>query len=264
MKSLRLLFTLLAVFLCFSSSAGILVLEGTYQGKNLFVKNSFGSEGVGFCIYEVTINGKLNPDEVNQSAFEIDFGFQNIKMGEAVIIKIKHKDDCNIKVLNPEVLKPKSTFETENVKLGQDGIFHWTTSNETAQLNYIVEQFRWNKWVKVGEVKGKGTSGIHKYEFKITPHSGENKIRVKQLDYTSKPRYSDAATMVSEQEPVSISGDKFKNQISFVGGKSQYELYDKYGTIVKRGYSDNINISNLDKGTYYLSLDNKTETIKIR
>lgn len=264
MKSLRSLLTILSALLCFQGSAGVLVLEGIYQGKNLYVKNSFGSEGVGFCIYEVTINGKLNPDEVNQSAFEIDFGFQNIKQGEAVIIKIKHKDNCDIKVLNPEVLKPKSTFVSENAEFDENGVFHWSTSNETAQLDFVVEQFRWNKWIKVGEVTGKGTPGIHQYEFKITPHSGENKVRVKQVDYTGEPRYSDAATFNSDQEPIKLNGDKFKNQIDFVGGESLYELYDKYGTIVKRGFSDIINVSNLEKGTYYLSYDNKTETIRIR
>lgn len=264
MKALRLLFPILATLLCLPSSAGVLVLEGTYQGKNLYVKNSFGSEGVGFCIYEVTINGKLNPDEINQSAFEIDFGFQNIKPGEPVIIKIKHKDNCEIKVLNPEVLKPKSTFETENAELDENGVFHWTTSNETSQLDYVIEQFRWNKWVKIGEVKGIGTSGIHQYEFKITPHSGENKVRAKQVDFTGEPRYTEAVTFVSDQEPITLPDDKFKDQIAFVGGESLYELYDKYGTIVKRGFSDTINVSNLDKGTYYLSFDNRTETIRIR
>lgn len=264
MKSLRLFFSIIALFFCAEVSAGVIVLEGIYQGKNLYVKNSFGSEGVGFCIYEVTINGKLNPDEINQSAFEIDFSFQNIKLGEPVIIKIKHKDDCDIKVLNPEVLKPKSTFVSENVELDRDGIFHWTTSNETTQLDFIVEQFRWNKWVKIGEVQGMGTPGVHEYEFKITPHSGENKVRVKQVDYTGDPRYSEAATFVSDQEPISLPNEKFKHEIAFIGGESLYELYDKYGTVVKRGFADTINIENLPKGTYYLSFDNKTQTIRIK
>ncbi|HHU01352.1 MAG TPA: hypothetical protein GXZ84_09100, partial [Bacteroidales bacterium] len=32
-------------------------LRGTYQGENLYVKNPFAASGVGFCVYEVTVNG---------------------------------------------------------------------------------------------------------------------------------------------------------------------------------------------------------------
>ena len=64
------------------------------MGKNIFVKNPFGGAGVGFCVFEVTVNGKLSPDEVNQSAFEIDFENHDLKLGDKVLINIKHKDDC--------------------------------------------------------------------------------------------------------------------------------------------------------------------------
>src|SRR5690606_21959851 len=138
MKPYHLILIVLLLVLAANLQAGVVVLEGVYQGKNLFVKNPYGGSGVGFCVYEVTINGKLSPDEVNQSAFEIDFSFQNIKLGEEVIVNIKHKDNCEIKVLNPEVLKPKSTFTAEKVSIDNNGLFRWTSTNESAQLDYIV------------------------------------------------------------------------------------------------------------------------------
>ncbi|PJC62331.1 MAG: hypothetical protein CO022_05125, partial [Flavobacteriales bacterium CG_4_9_14_0_2_um_filter_32_27] len=67
-------FTLLfSILIAFSSYAGVIVLEGHYQGKNLYVQNPFAGSGVGFCTFEVTINGDVTTDEVNSSAFEIDF-----------------------------------------------------------------------------------------------------------------------------------------------------------------------------------------------
>ena len=54
------------------------------MGKNIFVKNPFGGAGVGYCAFEVTVNGKLSPDEVNQSAFEIDFGNHNFESIEVL------------------------------------------------------------------------------------------------------------------------------------------------------------------------------------
>ena len=39
-----------------SFAASTVILEGNYQGKNLFVQNPFAGSGVGFCTFEVTIN----------------------------------------------------------------------------------------------------------------------------------------------------------------------------------------------------------------
>lgn len=265
MRIYRSILSFAALFLCvFFAQAGTIILEGNYMGKNIFVKNPYGGAGVGFCVFEVTINGRLSPDEVNQSAFEIDFGNHDIKLGDKVIINIKHKDDCSPEVLNAEVLKPKSTFKTEKIAVEDGGVLKWTTSNETGKLNYIVEQFRWNKWVKVGEVMGKGTPGKHDYSFKITPHSGENKVRVKQVDVSGKPRYSKMAEYTSTAPAIALEGDKFKGVINFSGGETLYEIYDRYGTIVKRGYGSSANIDNLEKGTYYVSFDNETKTVQFK
>jgi hypothetical protein len=264
MKRIKLFTLTMLLGFCGIASAGVIVLEGNYMGKNIFVKNPFGGAGVGFCVFEVTINGKLSPDEVNQSAFEIDFGNQGLKIGDKVIVNIKHKDDCAPEVLNAEVLKPKSTFNNSKASVSKDGLFGWTVDNENGKLDYIVEQFRWNKWVKVGEVSGHGIPGVFSYEFKITPHSGENKFRTKQVDYTNKPRYSRVAKYMSSSPEISLGSDKFKGSIDFKGGATMYEIYDQFGTIVKRGYGQTADITTLEKGTYYISFDNKTETVQFK
>lgn len=256
---------LLLILISGYSQAGTIILEGNYMGKNIFVKNPFGGAGVGFCVFEVTVNGKLSPDEVNQSAFEIDFANHDLKLGDKVIINIKHKDDCTPKVLNPEVLRPKSTFSTEKIVVNSQGVLNWTTSNETGKLNYIVEQFRWNKWVKVGEQMGIGTPGSHSYSFQVAPHSGENKFRVKQIDVSGKPRYSTKIANYDSTAPaITIDGEKFKDVINFSGGETLFEIYDRFGTIVKKGYGSSAKIENFEKGTYYISFDNSTKTVQFK
>jgi len=256
-------FTLLFALLVTTASAGVIVIDGHYQGKNLYVQNPFAGSGVGFCTFEVTINGDVTTDEINSSAFEIDFGNAKLKIGDAVTVKIKHKDDCKPRVLNPEVLKPKSTFQTSKINLSADGKLDWTTKGESGKLTYVVEQYRWNKWVKVGEVEGKGTPSDNSYSFKVTLHSGENKVRVKQVDYSGKPRYSPAASTNSSVSEVTFEPEKVKESISF-SGETLYEVYDVYGNIVKRGFGSNLDATTLEKGDYYLSYDNKTETFKKR
>lgn len=255
-----------AIFLALSSSGQVIVLEGNYQGKNLYVQNPFTGSGVGFCCYEVTINGDVTTDEIQSSAFEIDFSNFQLNVGDPVVVKIKHKNDCRPKVLNPEVLKPRSTYEVVNMSISTDGVLKWTTKNETGKLDFIVEQYRWNKWIKVGEVGGEGTPDEHSYSFKVAPHSGENQFRVKQVDYSGKPRYSKAVKYTDPKiAEIEFTPHKVKKDLAFVevGTTNQvetlFEIYDAYGNIVKRGFASKVNVENLPNGVYYLNYDNKTD-----
>ena len=178
--------------------------------------------------------------------------------GDKVVVKIKHKDDCKPKVLNPEVLKPKSTYEVVSIKVDKDGALNWLTKGESGKLPFVVEQFRWNKWVKVAEVPGKGTDGQNSYSTKVTPHSGENKFRLKQVDFSGNPRYSEPTKFRSMDPPVTFGPVKVSTDISF-SSETMFEIYDSYGNIVKKGFADKVDVSNLQKGIYYLNYDNKSE-----
>lgn len=243
------------------SQGGVIILEGNYQGKNLYVQNPFGSGGVGFCVTEVLVNGNITTDEINSSAFEIDFKPHKLTIGEKVEIKIKHKEDCKPKVLNPEVLKPKSTFEVISMSIDKDGTVKWSTKSETGKLSYAVEQFRWNKWVKVGDVDGVGTPSTNNYTFKVTLHSGKNQVRVRQTDYSGQPRLSKPVEVVSDVPDITFAPAKASKDVSFVAGdkpiETMYEIYDQYGNVVKRGFGDKVDVSNLTKGGYFLNYDNK-------
>jgi len=81
------------------------VLKGKYTGKNIFVQNPFGPDGIGFCVSEITVNGNKTSDEINSAAFEIDLLATGLKEGDDVKIEIKHLDGCEPKILNPEVLE---------------------------------------------------------------------------------------------------------------------------------------------------------------
>ncbi len=248
---------ILLAALSLPASAGVIVLEGNYQGKNIFVQNPFSEAGVGFCVFEVTVNDQIATDEINSSAFEIDMNNFGLKLSDKVVLKVKHKDGCTPVVLNPEVLRPKSTFDIVKQSIGADGTYSWTATNETGELPYVVEQKRWNKWVKVGEVMGIGKPGEHSYSFKVTAHSGENTFRVKQIDMTKRARFSEA---VNYTDPgvtaVTWSPVKPKDEIIF-SHATLFEVYDQYGNIVKRGYADRLEVASLKKDLYYLNYDNK-------
>lgn len=259
-------FILTIVFLSitiFSFSQGNetnIVLDGHYQGKNLYVQNPFSGSGVGFCVIAVYVNDDVTTDQVNSSAFEIDFSNTDLKPGEPVSVKILHKLDCSPKVLNPEVLRPKSTFENQSITIENNQVLKWNTTNEQGKLTYIIEQYRWNKWVKIGEVDGKGKASANNYKFNVGAHvhSKENKFRAKQIDYTGKPRFTKSATCINSDQPeITIPNPKMKHTLDF-SAETLYEIYDTYGNLVKKGFGKSISVDNLNKGLFYVNYDSKT------
>jgi hypothetical protein len=261
MKKLYTILTFALLFISMNTFAS-LSIEGTYQGKNLYVQNPLDDEGFGYCATKVTVNGDVMPGGTGSGAFEIDFGIFNIGLGEPVFIVIEHHDGCKPKILNPEVLLPRSTFNVSSITIGDEKL-KWSTTNENGKLPFIVEQYRWNKWVPVGEVDGVGTPTSNKYEFKITPHSGENIFRVVQIDHSGEKRSSEQVKYKSSIGQVVKSPAIVKDFIQFTSNEkpieTRYEIYDAYGNIVKKGVGSSVNCSNLLKGVYYINFDNINE-----
>lgn len=257
------LFVLMLTVTMFSFSQGNetnIVVDGHYQGKNLYIQNPFSGSGVGFCVIAVYVNEDVTTDQVNSSAFEIDFSNTDLKPGDPVSVKILHKLDCSPKVLNPEVLRPKSTFEDVSIVIEDNQVFKWSTTKEQGELTYIIEQYRWNKWVKVGEIDGKGKADANSYKFNVGSHihSGENKFRAKQIDYTGRPRFTKSVTCINaDQLAVSIPNPKLKTILEF-SSETLYEIYDTYGNLVKKGFGKSISVENLNKGLFYVNYDSKT------
>ena len=258
----HILFLLFSFSVFFYGYSGTIVLEGNYHNKNIYVLNVDAGSGVGYCTYEVSVNGVVSTDEVNSRSFEIDLANYQLKLGEPVTIIIKHKDDgCSPKVINPEALKPNPTFETTYINVDNRGLLKWTTVNETAKLPFVIEQFKWNKWVQVGEVDGKGTPGVNFYSFQTEQIAGVNKFRVKQKGYIDKTKYSPSVSYTSLKSEASYVYAKKTEFVEF-SEETSYEVYDKFGNIVKKGHGKAINMSNLKNDVYYMNMGNTMATFR--
>lgn len=257
-------FTLCFVLLSWcSAQAAALSIAGTYQGKNLYIQNPENEDGYGFCVAKVTVNGDVMPGGTGTSAFEIDFSLFNIEIGEPLFIVIEHEEGCRPKILNPEVLLPRSTFKVQTIAVSNTGKLAWKTTEEKGKLSFFIEQYRWDKWVQVGEVQGKGTSGPNDYEFQVVPHSGENTVRVVQIDHTGEKRASSVVKFKSSVPVIQKNPVIVKTVINFTANgkpaETKYEIFDAYGNIVKKGTGTSVDCENLLKGAYYINFDNKTE-----
>lgn len=245
-------------------AANEIKVEGIFKGQNIFVTNPFAASGVGFCIYEITVNGQVAMDELNRSGFEIDLSHYHFAQGDPVCVVIKHKDGCTPKVLNPEVLKPQSTFSVTAMKVDKTGRLTFTTKDERGALPFVVEQFKWKKWVVIAQVNGKGTPTLNNYSVSIPLHSGINKLRIKQVDCTKKPRYSSEITFNNLQPEVTFKpGNNGQTSTTITFSRStEYEIYDFYGKRMAKGIGASVNVSAYPRGTYFINYDCKSESFE--
>jgi len=257
---LRLLFLLLLSMDVVESSAGNIVIEGRYQKKNIFVVNASAPDGVGYCIYQITVNSLVSSDDVNTQAFEIDLSLYKFKVGDPVTVIIKHKDGCLPRILNPGALEPSPSFECQRIECTRSGNLSWETLNEQGKIAFTIQQFKWNKWVSVGEVMGNGTPSKNNYNFQVQLTSGSNRFRVVQKSFDGDLRKSQNCDVQSDVEPVAMRYDKKSRKISFTA-ETNFELYNSFGQIVKRGRGIEVECMSLPKGDYFISYDCKTEKI---
>ena len=234
-----------------------IVFRGTYSGKNLYIQDPFAGSGVGLCVTGAKVNNVPNDEEcIGGFTYEITFDCLQLKIGDSVHVVIYHKHDCKPKVLNPEVLFGKSTFVIRKMEIDSLGFLKWEADSENSHRPYYIEQFRWVKWVVIGKVEEQGKASGNVYSFKIPDiHSGKNKFRLKQVDYTANPRRSDSLIFFSNKKPITFNYSRSTGKIIF-SGETMYEIYDQYGNIVKKGLGVLIEVLNLEHGSYYLNYDN--------
>lgn len=151
------------------------------------------------------------------------------------------------------------------VKASNDGTIQWTAAGETDKLPYVIEQFRWNKWIKIGEVDPHLSPGEKIYQFKAIPYYGENLCRVKPFGNSTESK--EVKFTNSYMAKVKFSVNKKTEKIEFSDEQSRptetmYEIIDSSGTLVKKGWGQSVSYDNLPKGKYTLNYDNTSGEFK--
>lgn len=240
---------------------GTYIIEGKYLDQNVYLQNSICNSGIGYCAYEVRVNGELLTENIQSNSFEIDFNNIKIDKGDDVFIEVKHQSKCQIKLLNPDALIPDVTFDLVDIKITNDGMLKWSTINESYSMPFIIQQHRWNKWQNIGEVNGYGKSVLTNYSFKVDFNSGENEFRVVQKRKNDRYNVSEVVCYNNPIPKLNFTFNKSKREIIF-SEYTKYEIHNEYGVLLKRGYDNIVDVKNLANGDYWLSYDNFTEKFK--
>ncbi|MPM20386.1 hypothetical protein SDC9_66816 [bioreactor metagenome] len=238
-----------------------LTVNGFYFGKNLVVINPM--HGDRFTVESVEVNGNRTSDEINSSVFEIDFSALNLNQGDPVNVSIVYFIGPEKPVVyNPEALDAVSNFsfsssflDKKTDKLG------WTISGSPGNETFEIEQYRWEKWVRVGTVEAKDSTSLNAYSCKINPHSGKNLFRVKLVDPKGNIAYSAPVKLLSKTAEVMLLKTTVDTEIEF-SGETLYQIYDEKGTKKLSGSGSKVDVTTLESGRYWVNYDNKTEQVK--
>ena len=229
---------------CIAQTTDTITLHGNYQGIGLFVQNPCGL----YTDQIIIVNGEqLNTDIA--SAYEIILADATSvrEIGDKIDILIIHSLDCLPRVLNPEVLTPRSSFDIISMSVDSLGALKWTARHETGKLNYDIEQFIWKKW-RIVSVQPEKSAGENSYTVKVRLHYGKNLFRIKQVDYSRRPRYSSKVETISKALKVTVQDTIIKNNKVIFSDTTFYQIIDPFDNILGIGTGIEVDLKNYSKG----------------
>lgn len=237
--------------------------SGLYQGENLLVVNETNPDGVGFCCYEVRVNGLVTGDQVNSHAFEIDLRSHGIALGKGVAVRLLHRPGCAPRILNPEVIAPSPGFELISFDADDSGEVKWVTSEERGRMPFVLQQLKWDKWVDVVRIDGLGGPGQRHYQTVIQPIRGENILRLTHLGADGALEVKGEARFTSSTKALGFRYDPRDQRIVFTA-ETQHEVVDAFGTVVLQGHGKEVILRYLARGEYFVNYGARSETFKKR
>lgn len=245
--------------------AGKIELGFNYCGENLYIQNPTSQEEFGFCAYQVTLNGLLIMDTMNNlmnGNFEIDLKSRGLRMDEGISLVIYHFDDCKPKIANSEMChayNARKQLKITDFTADSLGNLHWKIINPEGHHGvYHVEQFKWNKWnvLTCPSIAFDSTQTNFSFDTEKFLHSRKNLFRIKLIDKEGEPQYSHPVKISSDKDPVTLDGGNYKGQALGFTNTTHVEIYDSYGNLILSKRAKFIDTSALPAGIYYFNYDN--------
>lgn len=240
------------------SVAGVLTLEGFYQGKNLFIQNPL-SDGE-FCVVSVFLNGEKVVASPKVSVFEVNLS--ELSMNASITLKVLYRNNCEPKVLNEQVIKSKSRFEFTSVNVDIDAI-NWSTKGEKSGGVFSIQRLSVsNEWEDLESTDCKGTVSANYYSMPSEHCTGLNQYRVKFVEADNLIFYSKTVSFQLERKPITIYPRRVSDVLNFTTDKQiRYAVYNKEGVKLKQGKGTSVNCSDLKVDDHYTVVyDNQKKT----
>ena len=237
---------------------------GFYQGKNIYWTQMVGETCTTSALLKVIVNGKQLNLPALSSANEIRLNDPalDFHLGDSISITLIIDRNCFGRVLNPLALMSTETYKVSALTADENGLVTWQVPANSPSTLFFIEVYRWNKWVKAGEVQHQTAGSIQQVSCSVALHSGENKLRVTKTDLRLRKDRSNSVVVTSTVLPVEFTNDINADRITFTE-TTMYEVYDPSGNMVLRGTADFIDTAKLEFGPYYLNYDTSNTKILV-
>jgi len=232
-----------------------MILNGIYQGKNLFIRNPLGGGGQGFCIEQVFVNEELVLDNPRISALELDL--TRFEINDPLVVKIIHKDDCVPQIINPQVVVFEKKFQFLSLAAEENQIT-WITVSEMESGSFSIQKFSDPDWVDLDTVKGKGSFAENQYYLEVTHDWGMNNYRVKWEQSNGSSVLSTEIEFLKEKPPIGFSPKYVSDKLT-ISEKVFYEIFDEEGNQITKGTGRVVKLKKLPPGTYFIYLEGNKE-----
>ncbi len=235
-------------------------LEGVNYGRKLHFVNP-QVPGRGFAIQKILVNNEPVYEELKSSTVTIHLDRTSVATGDSVNIIILHIRDTNPFLVNPENLLPPDDFNITYIRI-RDGKLLWRTIGVPGYRPFVIEQYRWKRWVQVGEVPVCDSLSAGSYEFSVKPHYGSNKFRIVKINGQNEEVVSREKQFSSYDQPkVEMKDKKVEDMLVFTR-VTMYEIYDRDWKLLMQGRDRYVDVSDLPKGKYKINYGNTSGTFK--
>lgn len=152
-------------------------------------------------------------------------------------------------------------FEFIDVRVDTDGVIAWQTCHEDADLIYYVEQWVYNEWTVIKEIEPLGEEDTSLYAISVLEemHSGDNTFRIKREPVNYISIISDEVTV--ESDLPKVYHFKKGNEIT-LSKRVKFFITNENGLLITEGFGSVIDLSDYDKGSYFICFDNQVAEIK--
>lgn len=135
----------------------------------------------------------------------------------------------------------------KDVRINADHFVTWTVINDCKDAVYQIKEFRWNKWISLGKVNGKG-KGSNSYSFGLKGACDLYEIRIE----IKGNRRSRSQSIENPIKPSATAYTVGETNIIFTNS-TRYEIYSTEGIRILTGCAEKVRVAELKKGAYYLN-----------
>lgn len=220
----------------------VIKIQGSYLGKNLFVRNPINPANNTFCVLNISVNGRELQDLPRSSAIQIDLSA--FQLNDPVEIRVTHKAGCEPAFINPDVLTNQRGFAFLFTQVDDNSI-NWITAGETPGGYFQLEKMRWKGWQAIDSIAGKGQIDNNQYSVGAHHYSGDNAYRITYHTAAGELFVSNETNFYSLQKQVTFFPIEAVYDLITLSRPTDYEVYDEMGQLVRDGFGEYIDVDDL-------------------